>query len=188
MDEHSWKGHNFTLLIFGGVVVLCSIFFILGMLVGRSQIPEVLDVAVVSEETLPEEEPEDFDLRFYESVEESEPPPFEVSESEPGSSPEPVVANQPSPTAPLPPHPAAAAPEGGVAITLQIAALSSADQAETLRAEIAGKGFSSFVVRPAPEDQSGFHRVQVGPFSDQTEVARVRALLEAEGYQPIVRN
>ena len=188
MDEHSWKGHNFTLLIFGGVVVLCSIFFILGMLVGRSQVPEALEVAAVSEETLPEEEPGDLDLRFYESVEESEPPPFEVSGPEAGSSPEPVVASQPSPTAPPPPPLAAAVPELGIAITLQIAALSSADQAETLRAEIAGKGFPSFVVRPAPEDQSGFHRVQVGPFSDQAEVARVQALLEAEGYQPIVRN
>ena len=48
-------------------------------------------------------------------------------------------------------------------------------------------GLSAVAVVVA-EDQSGFHRVQVGPFSDQAEVARVRALLEAEGYQPIVRN
>ena len=187
MDEHSWKGHNFTLLIFGGIVVLCSIFFILGMLVGRVQVPAVSEVAAVSGETADAEEPGDLDLQFYEAVEGSEPPPFEVSGPEAGSNPEPVGPIQPLPTTPPAPL-AASVPEVEIAITLQIAALSSADQAETLRAEIAGQGFPSFVVRPAPDDQSGLHRVHVGPFSDETEVARVRALLEAEGYQPIVRN
>jgi len=33
----SWRNHSFTLLVFGGIVVLCSIFFVLGMLVGRNQ-------------------------------------------------------------------------------------------------------------------------------------------------------
>ena len=37
ITEQSWKGHSFTLLVFTGIVVLSSIFFILGMLVGRSQ-------------------------------------------------------------------------------------------------------------------------------------------------------
>ena len=36
-DQASWKSHSFTLLVFTGIVVLCSIFFILGMLVGRTQ-------------------------------------------------------------------------------------------------------------------------------------------------------
>ena len=187
MDENSWKGHNFTLLIFGGVVVLSSIFFILGMLVGRAQVPGVSEPATVSNDAFQEEEPEDLDLRFYEAVEESEPPPFEGTAPELGSTPEPVAVNATAATPP-PPSPAESAPEVDVAITLQIAALSSGDQAETLRAELTEKGFPSFVVRPAPEDQSGFHRVQVGPFSEAAEVTRVRALLEAEGYQPIVRN
>ena len=36
-ETTSWKNHSFTLLIFGGIVMLCSIFFVLGMLVGRNQ-------------------------------------------------------------------------------------------------------------------------------------------------------
>jgi hypothetical protein len=36
-ETTSWKNHTFTLLIFGGIIVLCSIFFTLGMVVGRSQ-------------------------------------------------------------------------------------------------------------------------------------------------------
>ena len=34
----SWKGHSFTLFVFAGIVALCSIFFVLGMLVGRIQV------------------------------------------------------------------------------------------------------------------------------------------------------
>jgi len=33
----TWKGQTFTLMVFTGIVVLASIFFILGMLVGRAQ-------------------------------------------------------------------------------------------------------------------------------------------------------
>ena len=36
-EQTTWKGHTFTLLVFTGIVVLCSIFFILGMLVGRAE-------------------------------------------------------------------------------------------------------------------------------------------------------
>ncbi len=44
-EQPSWKGHTFTLLIFGGIVVLCSIFFVLGMLVGRTQGQKLATVA-----------------------------------------------------------------------------------------------------------------------------------------------
>src|SRR5215471_17643041 len=36
-EQVTWKGQSFTLLVFGGIVFLCSIFFVLGMLVGRGQ-------------------------------------------------------------------------------------------------------------------------------------------------------
>src|SRR5215475_10774556 len=46
MEEQStWKSHAFTLMIFGGIVVLCSIFFVLGMLVGRAQTVKLTTVA-----------------------------------------------------------------------------------------------------------------------------------------------
>src|SRR5881296_2947715 len=47
MEElSSWKGHSFTLLVFAGSVVLCSIFFILGMLVGRTQGQRLAETAL----------------------------------------------------------------------------------------------------------------------------------------------
>lgn len=178
MDQGSWRGHNLTLLIFAGVVVLCSIFFMLGMLVGRSQITAVPEVVSLPEDTVSEESgPEDLDLHFYEAVEESLPRPLEDSRPE-----------SPPAAAPVPESDNPAEPASSEAITLQIAALSNADQAEALREEIADKGFPAFVLRPVSGDQVPLHRVQVGPFTDPAEMARVRAALEADGYEPIVRN
>ncbi len=85
-DQTSWKGHSFTLLIFGGVVILCSIFFILGMLVGRQAEAVAADpvAAVLPEET----DPEELDLTFYESVDQTETLPLESAPaSEPAPSP-----------------------------------------------------------------------------------------------------
>jgi len=45
----TWKNHSFTLLIFGGIVALCSIFFVLGMLVGRSQGQKIAEMAFAEE-------------------------------------------------------------------------------------------------------------------------------------------
>src|SRR5215813_13315011 len=76
-DQTSWKGHTFTLLVFTGIVVLCSMFFILGMLVGRAQGQKMAFVAsanasaktdtkaISNDESNPE-------LTFYESVKQSE--------------------------------------------------------------------------------------------------------------------
>ena len=78
-DQTSWRGHSFTLLVFTGIVVLCSIFFILGMLVGRAQGQKLAysgSAGVASKvEARPglneEGKP---DLTFYDSVKKSEAP------------------------------------------------------------------------------------------------------------------
>src|SRR5215813_11241729 len=75
-DQTSWKGHTFTLLVFTGIVVLCSIFFILGMLVGRAQGQKVAANAPVASSAKNEAKapPKDDkpDLTFFESVKKSE--------------------------------------------------------------------------------------------------------------------
>ncbi len=177
-DQTSWRGHSFTLLIFGGIVVLCSIFFILGMLVGRAQVETVVQAASGPAETgSGETDPDEFDLTFYESVEQEQPPQLEVA---------PTVA---APTDPEPRREAAPfePPAVDAHITLQIAALSNAEQAAKLLEEIRGKGFEkAFIFGPAPGDTSGLHRIQVGPFTE-AEAALVQSRLEAEGYEPIVK-
>src|SRR6266567_7116847 len=77
-EETSWKGHSFTMLVFTGIVVLCSIFFILGMLVGRDQgqklalAASALAAAKAEAKLLPKEESKP-DLTFYDSVKRTEP-------------------------------------------------------------------------------------------------------------------
>src|SRR5262245_22385929 len=75
-DQTSWKTHSFTVLVFTGIVVLCSIFFILRMLVGRTQGQKLAfrtsasaaakadAKPIAKEETRP-------DLTFYDSVKQS---------------------------------------------------------------------------------------------------------------------
>lgn len=173
-EQTSWRGHSFTLLIFGGVVFLCSIFFILGMLAGRTQvdISEVVPIAQAFSEATNEEQ---LDLTFYESVDESEPRPLESNgTSFPSLSSEARAARMPL--------------KGvtGQRLTLQIAALSSANQAEKLQEEVRGLDFVVFILSPSDDDNSGLHRVLVGPLSE-AELEGALERLEAFGYKPIVR-
>lgn len=175
-DQASWRGHSFTLLIFGGVVVLCSIFFVLGMLVGRTQLGVPSDLASSTvEEAATEGDPEDLDMTFYEAASNDEPSPLEAPQAP--AAPVETPAASPPTTASV-----------GAAITLQVAALTNAAQAEKLREEIQALGLRVFVLRPAPDDASALYRVQVGPFDDQAEAILVRDRLRTEGYQPILRN
>jgi cell division septation protein DedD len=180
MDEQtSWKGHSFTLMVFAGIVVLCSIFFTLGMLVGRTQArklaaaeaAEAADAAAQLElKPIEEEKPE---LTFYESVEDKQLP-LE----------EPVVA---PPEPPPPARPRAAVPAlPANAVNFQIMALRKLTDAEKLHAELKRKNFRAFIVAPSSKDRSPLFRVQVGPFSEK-EADLARRRLESAGYKPIVR-
>ena len=64
----TWKNHSFTLLIFGGIVALCSIFFVLGMLVGRSQGQKIAEMAFAEEaarKPVAQNGGDEFPLDFY---------------------------------------------------------------------------------------------------------------------------
>src|SRR5690348_16857805 len=76
-DQASWKSHTFTLFIFTGIVVLCSIFFILGMIVGRGQgqklaLAAVAGAAAKADARLEVKEESKPDLTFYDSVRQPE--------------------------------------------------------------------------------------------------------------------
>jgi cell division septation protein DedD len=177
-EETSWKGHSFTLLVFTGIVVLCSIFFILGMLVGRTQGQKLASAEVADAETSADIQPvadEKPELTFYDAVESRELPPLE----------EPVAA-KPEPDPPPPPKDVKPAPPASV-INLQIGALRSSSDAEKLAAELKRKNFRVFILAPPPRDPNPFYRVQVGPFSEEQEAELTKRRLESAGYKPIVR-
>jgi cell division septation protein DedD len=183
-EQTSWKGHSFTLLVFTGIVVLCSIFFILGMLVGRTQGQKLasIEAAEVAREIEVEPVEEKPELTFYESVENKQLP-LE----------QPVTARrEPAPAPPPAPAPAsrskaaASAPPAN-AISFQIGAVRKASDAEKLLGDLKRRSFRAFIVAPPPRDPDPFFRVQVGPFAEEQEAALTKRRLESAGYKPIVR-
>jgi cell division septation protein DedD len=189
-DQASWKSHSFTLLVFTGIVVLCSIFFILGMLVGRIQGQKIaLSLAgaagkfnsklVSKEESRP-------DLTFYDSVKEPNsadlnPQPVKI---------EPVIPDPPKVIEPegskegtdsAPP----AVPEK--VLNYQIGAVRKSGDAEKLLDDLKKKGFRAFILAPGADEANPFFRVQVGPFADIFQADEVKKKLESAGYQPILK-
>ena len=165
-EQTTWKGHAFTLVVFSGIVVLCAIFFILGMLVGRTQGQKGVtsaEAGAVAESTAAADAetnstPEAPELTFYESVEKNEPAPLET--------PRPASAN---------------------AVNFQVGAVRQSADAEKLLNEVKQKGFRAFILAPPPGDPNPFYRIQVGPFTDPTEAEAVRLQLESAGYKSLIK-
>lgn len=181
-DQTSWKGHTFTLLVFTGIVVLSSIFFILGMLVGRAQGQKFATVAAVEAasrmDARPAPKEDKPDLTFFDSVEKEkkhpalEPPPQPRLESPP------PIADPPKAVAPAPPS---------NVINYQIGALRKPSDADKLLDDVKKKGFRAFILAPPPGDANPFYRVQVGPFADTLQADDAKKKLESAGYQPILK-
>jgi cell division protein FtsN len=163
--------------IFVAVVVLCSIFFTLGFILGRNQ---AASLRTASPPTAPPPsgtkaaEPQPRDLTFYDRVEGAKP-----AEKLPATEPAPGPA-----TAPLTPAPAAQAQPSAEPIYLQVAAVSQEPDARRLAAELHKLGFDA-EVRPPKEDR--FYRVLVGPLENDELAAAARRRLEAHGFKDIVR-
>ena len=180
MDEQSAvRGQGFTLMVFGGLVALCSVFFILGMVVGRSQsIGPADDTAEPVAAAAPVEEL-DPELDFYEAVSQDDvssvgatpqPPPLQ-----PPPAPEPPALEpgpEPAPTV-----------VGDEAILLQLGAFGTEATAEGVAADVRELDIAAFVLRPA--GNSALYRVQVGPFTSAGEASRIRSELEAGGFDVI---
>src|SRR5262245_47000212 len=119
-DGISWKDHSFTLLIFTGIVVLCSIFFILGMLVGRAQGQKMASLVLTGAAAKSElkadaavAKEENQDLTFFDSVRKDKQP-----------------ALVPPPSEPLPPAASSELPVRSQAINLQVAAVRKSSDAD----------------------------------------------------------
>ncbi len=175
-DQTTWKGHTFTLLVFTGIVVLCSIFFILGMLVGRTQAQKVAAAgppaatAKSEAKTTPKDDKPDF--TFYDSVKKEEP-----------------AALKPAPAKPPDPDPEPVSPEPPPknVLNYQIGAVRKSADAEKLLNDLKKKGFRGFILAPAAGDANPFYRIQVGPFADVVEAQEAKKKLESAGYQPILK-
>jgi cell division protein FtsN len=175
-EQTTWKGHSLTLLVFAGIVVLCSIFFILGMLVGRQQGQKIASITTAEAATTkpdakaPEEEKPE--LTFFSSVEKEKAAP----------------ALEPAPDPPKPERSTKPEPSGPAnSINFQVGAVKKSRDADKLLGEVKQKGFKAFILAPSPGEANPFFRVQVGPFSDSVQAESARKRLEAAGYKPILK-
>jgi cell division septation protein DedD len=187
-DQTTWKGHTFTLLVFAGIVVLSSIFFILGMLVGRNQGQKIAASTPPAEtqkiDAKPELKEDKPDFTFYDAVKKEQPAVLEPVPAKPDP---PVVPQAPpkANTKPESPSPVTSKPQN--VLNYQIGALRKSADAEKLLDAVKKKGFRAFILAPAPRDPNPYFRVQVGPFADQIEAQDMKKRLESAGYQPILK-
>jgi len=186
-EQTSWKGHSFTLLVFTGIVVLCSIFFILGMLVGHAQ-GQKTAAAAAPEDTLtvdakPEPKEDKPDFTFYESVKKEQPA---VLDPPPPPKPDPPVPSEPRVKSNAT-EPATVTSKPSNVVNYQIGAVRKSVDAEKLLSAAKKKGFRAFILAPSASEKNPFFRVQVGPFADPVQAEDVKKKLESAGYQPILK-
>ena len=213
MDEQvTWKGQSFTLLVFGGIVFLCSVFFVLGMLVGRGQGKSAAEAAGVSAAVKAGGSDTSKDSKSniapYESITTSKETYKEVSPS-PSHEPEPAKTSTPAPDkesrpapktaavpAPEPPKvspsktaPAKAAPAKPAPpapakmIYLQVNAVGKDSAANKQAEELRKAGFPAVVM--GGDGPNTLYKVQVGPFANAADADAAKRKLEALGYKPI---
>jgi cell division septation protein DedD len=208
-ETASWKGHSFTLLVFGGIVALCSIFFVLGMLVGRSQGQRMAEMASADTDAKKQIEASaaKADLKILGTPESS---PFNDEEAAATGN---DIKAKPAPEAPKPPVSPAPAPttsttaataskaatktpakpaakpaaEPSTKIYLQVAAVRQLKDAQRELQNVKSKGFpSALILSPSAGDSSPFYRVQVGPYATDAEAAAARRQLESKGFKQVL--
>lgn len=73
-------------------------------------------------------------------------------------------------------------------VSLQVAALKSAGEADRLAKTLRTRGYPVFIVNPPKEDLSKLIRVQIGPYTSEAEATKVKARLSTEGYTAITKH
>lgn len=204
LEHEEATGTGRLLFLFLGMVVLSAVFFGLGYSVGKNSIPATIQAAEPSPAVTAAggaakpsplnagdsaAQPTSSDqLTFYKSVEQKDQQPglaaktASPSEAKPAAT-SPAAAEEARLAAAAGMTPVTAAtPATGY--TVQIAAVSRQEDADSLVAALRKKQYPVFVASNAPDKL--FH-VQVGPFSDPKEADAMKARLVADGYKPIVK-
>jgi DedD protein len=130
------------------------------------------------------------DLDFYEGVKQGHPQEKIHPAAKPVEKPAaPSKTEMAKSTVPPKPEPAKPKPDsaGKKSVSLQIAALKRLEDADQLMKNLRAKGYEVFLVRPSSASADQWIRVQVGPFSNETEAAKVKGQLQKDGYQPITK-
>jgi len=181
-DTEITLGTGKMLVLFFGLVVLCSVFFALGFKLGRSSSlgPELTSTpsSTLSSNAAAKPATKPADPVPAKSAAQDTPP----AQTPADNSAKP--ADNSSAAAPsAAPSDATAAPAPGSNYYVQVAAVSKQEDAEALVEALKKKQYAAFST--ALSDK--LIRVQVGPFSDIKEAEATRAKLVGDGYNPILK-
>ena len=182
-DTEITLGTGKLLGIFFGLVFVCSFFFTMGYMLGRSNAgggnKEI--VATTPAAGSPAGKPTAGDKTPASQS------PSSTSASQPTPQPQAAISAvappTPAPVASSAPSPEIRASANGT-YTVQVAAVSKQEDAQSLVSALQKKQYPVFLTN-VPGD-SLFH-VQVGPFSDPKDAEIMRSRLAAEGYDAIVK-
>jgi DedD protein len=196
--------------LFLGVVLLCSVFFTLGYVMGRTQFSGPVHAAdsfakpssapasspKSKESQPPALAPAEWDFYAKKDDSRTEPPAPKHQANPTIAAPVPAVATKsasaPPAAAAKPVAAAAAKPPARYqppklakgAIVVQVAALARQSDALHMADLIQEKQFPAFVVTPTSDN---FYHVQVGPYPDEKSAEAAKRALEQLGFKPIIK-
>src|SRR5205807_2356142 len=195
-DTEITLGTTKLLVLFFGLVAICSLFFALGYSLGRKTDPGITTASaaasprITSGGTKPGGAAPP--MTFYKAVEQKDANPEltpAVSNSgsdpkaEPSANPADASGAGQSASAPASaPDSTTTLPTGGY--TVQVAAVSKQEDAESLVDALKKKQYPAAASTSSADK---FFHVQVGPFSDVKEAEAMRARLIGDGYNPILK-
>jgi cell division septation protein DedD len=188
-----------VVVIFLGLALLCGVFFSLGYVVGSNTAAPPATV-VQPEENIPQasekpsslpspsymqrspmassqprnETPDDTELNFYSSVQEDRPPGMLLPQN-PGDEPTIAPDEELARIAVVPPPPG---------IVVQVSALTRREDAESLVTLLEERDLPVLVTTGVNDPL--FH-VIVGPYTNEAEAQKTKAILEQDGFRPFIR-
>ena len=84
---------------------------------------------------------------------------------------------------------APAASEPGQGLTLQVLAMHTKPDAESVVTVLKEKGYAVFLLTPEKaHTDDGLYRVVVGPFKTRAEADKARDKLKEDGFKPFIRH
>lgn len=166
-------------LIFFGAVVLCAIFFAIGYLVGTHG-PKTASGPVVEQVPPPSAVPAPINPPLEDSA-----APSASSASSRGS----TVIEQNLPSRSAASRAAAGAqPSRGAGVMIQVAALSTQSDAESLLKTLKAHGYHAVLVTPQEAGgRDSLYRIQIGPFASRDEALKPLQKLSEQGFRPFIK-
>lgn len=189
-DTEITLGTGKLLLLFFGLVGICALFFALGYSLGRKSEPGIMtsSAALTPTPASPSGKASSAaaapPMTFYKSVEQKEANP-ELTPAADAKAETATPANGTPAATPATGAPESSATLPTAAYSVQVAAVSKQEDADSLVDALKKKQYPAFVAAQSGADK--LFRIQVGPFADIKDAEAMRTRLIGDGYSPILK-